>query len=64
MTNLPKTPGEAYEAGLREGDRRTAERIAEKLGKVYCLSGVIGERCPTKTKCAVHWLQYLTEDSQ
>jgi len=62
MTNLP-TPGEAYEAGLREGDKRTVERIAEKLDGICCLQDITGCDCPV-INCRDHWLQYLTEDNQ
>lgn len=64
MTTLPKTFGEAYEAGLREGDRRTVERIAAKLGadKNAC---VPDDTCPYgQIGCAAHWLQYLTEGAK
>lgn len=67
MTNLPKTPGEAYEAGLREGAKRTVERIAaEMLVGACCVKaahlGVNDIKCISD--CYAHWLQYLTEDSQ
>ncbi len=64
MTNLP-TPGEAYEAGLREGDKRTVERIAELLAKRdYCPQA--DRACPTtgERSCMWCWADYLAEDNQ
>ena len=55
------------EAYRKEGDKRTVERIAEKMGM---LSGAV---CPPGKRlnvsclqqaCDDHWLKYLTEDSQ
>ena len=53
------------EAYRKEGDKRTVERIAEKLGaEAGCPPG---RECPIEyeaANCTWCWVDYLTEDSQ
>jgi len=57
---LKKIDEARAESYRREGDKRTIERIAERLASERKCPP---EACPKGDGCQAHWMQYLTGEA-